>query len=95
MAGIGFELKKMMAGKGWLGVAQAYTYSGIIGSGPWVFPFWHFTRECLGIKPQRGGSKCGIYVIRHLPHCDIVGLERCAATVVCALYGGSGLRRQS
>ena len=36
MAGIGFELKKMMAGKGWLGVAQAYTYSGIIGSGPWV-----------------------------------------------------------
>ncbi|MDD5392672.1 MAG: exopolysaccharide Pel transporter PelG [Thiothrix sp.] len=36
MAGIGFELKKMMDDGSWFGLAKAYTYAGIIGSGPWV-----------------------------------------------------------
>jgi len=36
MAGIGFELKKMMDDEGWFGLAKAYAYAGIIGSGPWV-----------------------------------------------------------
>jgi uncharacterized membrane protein len=36
MAGIGFELKKMMDDGSWFGLAKTYAYAGIIGSGPWV-----------------------------------------------------------
>jgi uncharacterized membrane protein len=36
MAGIGFELRKLLAKKSYTGVLQAYTYAGIIASGPWV-----------------------------------------------------------
>lgn len=36
MAGIGFELKKMLQDESWLGLAKTYAYAGIISSGPWV-----------------------------------------------------------
>nr|CAA6830630.1 MAG: Extracellular Matrix protein PelG [uncultured Thiotrichaceae bacterium] len=36
MAGIGFELKKMLRDESWMGLTKAYAYAGIIGSGPWV-----------------------------------------------------------
>jgi uncharacterized membrane protein len=36
MAGIGFELRKLMGRRGILGAFQAYTYAAIISSGPWV-----------------------------------------------------------
>lgn len=36
MAGIGFELRKLLAKPGYFGIARAYLYAGVIGSGPWV-----------------------------------------------------------
>jgi uncharacterized membrane protein len=36
MAGIGFELRKLLKKDTLLGLLQAYTFAGIIGSGPWV-----------------------------------------------------------
>jgi uncharacterized membrane protein len=36
MAGIGFELRKLLARDTLAGVLQAYLYASIIGSGPWV-----------------------------------------------------------
>ena len=36
MAGIGFELRKMMRRDTLLGLMQAYTYAGLISSGPWI-----------------------------------------------------------
>ena len=36
MAGIGFELRKMLRRDTLLGLMQAYTYAGLIGAGPWV-----------------------------------------------------------
>lgn len=36
MAGIGFELRKLLKKDSLLGLLQAYTYAGVIGSGPWV-----------------------------------------------------------
>ncbi|MHB1672514.1 MAG: exopolysaccharide Pel transporter PelG [Acidiferrobacter sp.] len=36
MAGIGFELRKLMRHNDYLGVVRAYSYAGIIGAGPWV-----------------------------------------------------------
>ena len=36
MAGIGFELRKLLAQNNLTGVLQAYLYASIIGSGPWV-----------------------------------------------------------
>jgi polysaccharide biosynthesis protein PelG len=36
MAGIGFELRKLLDKRGYLGLFQAYAYAGIISSGPWV-----------------------------------------------------------
>lgn len=36
MAGIGFELRKLLARNTLGGVLQAYAYAGMIGSGPWV-----------------------------------------------------------
>lgn len=36
MAGIGFELRKLMQKETLGGMAQAYAFAGIIGSGPWV-----------------------------------------------------------
>jgi uncharacterized membrane protein len=36
MAGIGFELRKMLRRDTLLGLMQAYTYAGLIGAGPWI-----------------------------------------------------------
>jgi uncharacterized membrane protein len=36
MAGIGFELRKLLKKRSYAGLLQAYAYSGIISSGPWV-----------------------------------------------------------
>jgi uncharacterized membrane protein len=36
MAGIGFELRKLLARNTLGGILQAYAYAGMIGSGPWV-----------------------------------------------------------
>lgn len=36
MAGIGFELRKLLQRDSYAGLAKAYTYAGIISSGPWV-----------------------------------------------------------
>ena len=36
MAGIGFELRKLLDKKSYAGILQAYTYAGVISSGPWV-----------------------------------------------------------
>ena len=36
MAGIGFELRKLMADQTFWGVLKAYGFAGIISSGPWV-----------------------------------------------------------
>ncbi len=37
MAGIGFELRRMLRKNTLVGLVQAYAYAGVIGSGPWVF----------------------------------------------------------
>lgn len=36
MAGIGFELRKLLKKQSYVGLLEAYTYAGIIGSGPWI-----------------------------------------------------------
>ncbi|MEY4906421.1 MAG: hypothetical protein RL260_139, partial [Pseudomonadota bacterium] len=36
MAGIGFELRKLLRRDSFTGLFQAYAYAGIISSGPWV-----------------------------------------------------------
>ncbi|WP_233870519.1 exopolysaccharide Pel transporter PelG [Paraburkholderia adhaesiva] len=36
MAGIGFELRKMLRRDTLLGLMQAYTYAGLISAGPWI-----------------------------------------------------------
>src|SRR5487761_2003211 len=36
MAGIGFELRKLLQKDSYFGLFQAYAYAGIISSGPWV-----------------------------------------------------------
>jgi len=37
MAGIGFELRRMLRKNTLTSLVQAYAYAGVIGSGPWVF----------------------------------------------------------
>lgn len=36
MAGIGFELRKLLQQRSYSGLLRAYFYAGVIGSGPWV-----------------------------------------------------------
>ncbi len=36
MAGIGFELRKLLRRNDYLGILEAYSYAGLIGAGPWV-----------------------------------------------------------
>ena len=36
MAGIGFELRKLLGKESYTGIFQAYAYAGIISAGPWV-----------------------------------------------------------
>ena len=37
MAGIGFELRRMLRKNTLTGLLRAYAYAGVIGSRPWVF----------------------------------------------------------
>lgn len=37
MAGIGFELRKLLRDESYFGLLRAYCYAGLIGSGPWIF----------------------------------------------------------
>ncbi|HYR26601.1 MAG TPA: exopolysaccharide Pel transporter PelG, partial [Aquabacterium sp.] len=37
MAGIGFELRRMLRKNTLMGLMEAYAYAGVISSGPWVF----------------------------------------------------------
>ncbi len=37
MAGIGFELRRLLRKNTLVGLMEAYAYAGVIGSGPWVF----------------------------------------------------------
>ncbi len=37
MAGIGFELRKLLRSQSYFGLLRAYVYASIISSGPWVF----------------------------------------------------------
>jgi uncharacterized membrane protein len=37
MAGIGFELRKLLRSESYFGLLRAYGYAGLIGSGPWIF----------------------------------------------------------
>lgn len=36
MAGIGFELRKLLKKRSYAGLLQAYLYAGVIGAGPWI-----------------------------------------------------------
>jgi len=36
MAGIGFELRKLMKGESYTSIFMAYAYAGVISSGPWI-----------------------------------------------------------
>ena len=36
MAGIGFELRKLLQRDSYAGLLKAYAYAGVISSGPWV-----------------------------------------------------------
>ena len=36
MAGIGFEIRKLLRKESYTGLLQAYAYAGVISSGPWV-----------------------------------------------------------
>jgi uncharacterized membrane protein len=39
MAGIGFELRRLLRKNTLLGLVEAYAYAGVIGSGPWSHSF--------------------------------------------------------
>ena len=58
MAGIGFELRKLLKNRSYAGLLQAYAYAGIISSGPWVL-------SILGIL-LIGILSIGIVVPHHL-----------------------------
>ncbi|MSU49657.1 MAG: hypothetical protein EXS37_11330 [Opitutus sp.] len=54
MAGIGFQLTKLMRKQTFAGGLQAYGYAALIGSGPWVLSM--VTLAVLGIVLQRAGA---------------------------------------
>lgn len=53
MAGIGFELNKLLARQGYTSMIQAYTYAGLIGSGPWLIAV--LSLSLLGMILTAGG----------------------------------------
>ena len=56
MAGIGFEIRKILKKNTLLSVFEAYSYAGLIGSGPWLLSisrinaYWHFKFRCSAAK---------------------------------------------
>ncbi|MGH7197299.1 MAG: exopolysaccharide Pel transporter PelG [Candidatus Omnitrophota bacterium] len=59
MAGIGFELRRLMADDTFIGDIRAYLYAGIISAGPWIISvlclafLWMFSYPALTIGPQK------------------------------------------
>jgi uncharacterized membrane protein len=59
MAGIGFELRRLMAEDTFIGDIRAYLYAGIISAGPWIISvlclsfLWLFSYPDLAIGPQK------------------------------------------
>lgn len=58
MAGIGFEIRRLLHRESFLGAFRAYAYAGLIGSGPWILSFLgilliHLLGRRLGIPPLR------------------------------------------
>ncbi len=59
MAGIGFELRRLMAEDTFIGDIRAYLYAGIISAGPWIISIfclaflWTFSYPDLAIGPQK------------------------------------------
>ena len=45
MAGIGFELRKILQRDSLLSLIQAYVYAGIISSGAWMLSVGHLMRR--------------------------------------------------
>lgn len=54
MAGIGFQLTKLMAKRTFAGGLQAYGFAALIGSGPWVLSM--VTLALLGLAVNRSGG---------------------------------------
>jgi polysaccharide biosynthesis protein PelG len=57
MAGIGFEIRNLLRKDSFLGFFRAYTYAGVIGSGPWILSFIgillvHLVGHRLGISTR-------------------------------------------
>lgn len=53
MAGIGFELRKLLREESYLGLIRAYGYAGLISSGPWVLSI--LAVMALGLLSLAGG----------------------------------------
>jgi len=56
MAGIGFELRRLLDRQSLWGLVRAYAYAGVISSGPWVL-------SILGVM--------GIGLLSVFPHIDL------------------------
>ena len=56
MAGIGFELRKLLRKESYSGLLQAYAYAGIISSGPWVLSIVGILAIGLLSTAASGGS---------------------------------------
>ena len=54
MAGIGFELRKLLRKESYSGLLQAYAYAGIISSGPWVLSIVGIL--VIGLLSSTGGQ---------------------------------------
>ncbi|MEM7263027.1 MAG: exopolysaccharide Pel transporter PelG, partial [Planctomycetota bacterium] len=69
MAGIGFELRRILDRDSYLDTVRAYGYAGVIGSGPWVLSIVGVTLVgllCVGRDHGRLLSEywsCVTYVI--------------------------------
>jgi len=56
MAGIGFELKKMLRDDSWFGLLKTYAYAGAISSGPWVLSILGIMLVGAMSLSNRGGT---------------------------------------
>jgi len=64
MAGIGFELRKLLNKDSYAGLFQAYSYAGVIGSGPWVISiFAILVLSLLAREGIREGSEIGKFQV--------------------------------
>ena len=56
MAGIGFELKKMLRDDSWFGLLKTYAYAGAISSGPWVLSILGIMLVGMMSLSSKGGA---------------------------------------